>query len=119
MTAYERWYPIEGIPETLHLDRLISDAEGFRLILLDADGRLPPLRIRFAGRVACQMSHILTAPEWPFYTASDSEYLRWFHSQTLNIGKDFSSYRPTHYSIQTPSIQIDVLSRSKPTVEWL
>ena len=127
MNVYKVWKPLEGIPAPLYLERLMDDAEGFRLLLRDGseDGRI--LRIAFGNVLSYR-----NAPErfllkvWEenesfeghssLLTVEDSSYLAWLHEQSYEIHSDEPI---VHYAIYTPDDCVDVLAPEPPQVEWL
>jgi len=122
---YMKWEPIEDIPDTLYLDGLYHDWEGFRLLLSDYEAfRILRItlddalsyRIIDEGDLLKSTGEAEGLRRWPLFTVENSKFLYWFNDESLNIHKDDNL---VHYSIFTPNEIIDVISVSPPIVEWL
>jgi hypothetical protein len=120
-----KWEPLKDIPNLLYLEGLHHDYEGFRLILRDdKSGQVlritfdPPLTYRNTdeGDLILFFKNCKLPEKWPLFKMKNSNYLKWFHEQSLNIRED---EKPIHYLIITPDDCIDVISSFTPRVEWL
>lgn len=122
---YKKWEPPEYIPDTLYIEGLYEDWEGFRLLLSDKEG-VRILRITFEDALSYRTideGDLLKSTgeaeglcKWPLFTVENSKFLQWFNEESLNIHEDDHL---VHYSIFTPNDIIDVISASPPIVEWL
>lgn len=122
--SFEKWIPVEGVPEKLYLEAMHDDYEGFRLLLKGyEDQRM--LRITFDPALSYRNTDegdlLKTINQqdlsgWSLYTVSDSDYLAWFTEESHGIHE---SDDVVHYAIYTPNDCLDVLSAFPPRVEWL
>nr|WP_320049945.1 hypothetical protein [uncultured Desulfuromonas sp.] len=102
---FKKWTPIDSLSQTLYLEGLYDDYEGFRLLLRGAGEEQRILRIAFDSALSYRN-----------IDEGDSGFLQWFNHESQNIHK---SDEVVHYSIYTPNDCLDVLSIFPPTVEWL
>ena len=120
---FEKWVPIEGIPEKMDLMALHQDQEGFRLLLIDEEG-FKLLRIYFVPFLSYRSSDEMNLPRTMsevevggvFFIVRDSEFVKWFLRENLG------TYPPdnvVHYAIYTEDACVDVITSSAPKVEWL
>jgi hypothetical protein len=125
LEKYVKWEPIKNIPETLYLEGLHDDYEGFRLLLRDEKlSRMlritfdPPLSYRNTDEGDLLKTDQIAEGflKWPLYTVENSRFLKWFHEESLEIHRNEN---PIHYAIITPNDVVDIISCYPPKVEWL
>lgn len=126
---FNKWVPINGVPERLNVVCLHEDNEMFRLDLRGDDGKSKILRVSFdrgvTYRVHDEMDLMKTLDEsegllnskWCLFTVENSNYLAWYHEQSYDTRQ--SSTPIVHFAIYTPNDCIDMLSNYSPRVEWL
>lgn len=123
--SFEKWIPIDNLPETLYLEAIYDDYEGFRLLLKGDAKQDKVLRITFDPALSYRNTDegdlLKTIDEqdfggWSLYVASNSDYLRWFHKESHGIHEGVDI---VHYAIYTPNDCLDILSAYLPKVEWL
>jgi len=122
----KKWEPIDHLPEEMYLEGLHDDYEGFRLLMKGKNPQDKMLRIHFevplVYRNIDEGDYLLYSPvknesaKSTFYTIENSQYLEWFHKESLDMHK---SEKIIHYAIYTPNDCIDILSPWSPKVEWL
>ncbi len=128
LTASEdlsKWIPMDDIPAVLYLEGLHDDYEGFRILLRGAAPIGKMLRIAFdpafsyrridEGDLLQRMKAVCN-PSWPLLLVSNSEYLAWFHRESLDR---YQGVDIKHYLILTSNDCVEVLSSFPPKVEWL
>lgn len=126
---FNKWIPIEGIPESLYLAELhektcnqrclqitlIDDGEetyDTRRVVITFDGY-------FAYRSTDEMNRLRIDEEavipkyWSLFTIENSEYRQWFNEQSLHITDDSPI---THYLFFTSYDIVDVLTRMQPRI---
>ena len=112
----------------------ISDSiDGFTIVLADAIGNSPKIKIIFENRVnafrnseeAFRLSTIRYLNEnydngfyanWTFFKAENSEYLKWLSEQSGEIS---DHYGVMHYSIITDDEILDIAATYEPTVTFI
>ena len=85
--SFEKWIPIDNLAETLYLEAIHDDYEGFRLLLKGSVEEDKVLRITFDPALSYRNTDegdlLKTINEqsfggWSLYVASDSDYLKCF-----------------------------------------
>ncbi len=123
--SFKKWMPIDNLVETLYLEAVHDDYEGFRLLLKGDGEENKVLRNTFDPALSYRNTDegelLKTINEqnfggWSLYVANDSDYLKWFSEEShgTHEGEDI-----IHYAIYTPNDCLDVLSAYPPKVEWL
>jgi hypothetical protein len=119
---FVKWEPISGLPRNLDTPSLLSDYEkGFQLTLAEphAEGRVftivfeKPLAFRSANEsYRLKLIELLgTELPWPTFKVENSEWLKWFHDQTLGI---YCDWQVEHFLFVGEDI-VEVLSNREPT----
>lgn len=121
---FTKWIPISGIPDTLYLEGLHDDYEGFRLLLKGAGEQQRTLRISFdpvlsyryvdEGDLLKTLSNEIG--EGTLHLVTNSSFISWFTEESADI---HDSESIIHYAIYTPTDCLDILSAHPPIVEWL
>jgi len=123
--SFEKWIPIDDLPETLYLEAIHDDYEGFRLLLKGDEDHNKTLRITFDPALSYRNTDegdLLKTigkqefEQWSLYTVRNSSYSEWFADESCGIHDDENII---HYAIYTPNDCIDILSVYPPEVEWL
>jgi hypothetical protein len=122
---YLKWYPIEAIPFLLDLEELRRDQNGLSILLNSEDHMDKFLHIQFSECEALREidDEFLTKfwhdvdieEDYPLFIVEDSDWLEWFH---LGSENNFRDLPIQHYAIWTTENWIDILSSSKPQVQW-
>jgi len=124
---YKQWMPIDDLPDTLYLEGLHDDYEGFRLLLRGELPQSPMLRIVFDPALAYRnidegnylkgiTDSNVSSLSGTLFLVENSGFLSWFHSVSLEI---HSQEHVKHYQIYTPNDRIEILAKVLPKVEWL
>lgn len=125
---YKKWEPIPGLSNTMSLEALHNDYEGFRLLLKGRGNEEKTLRIMFDPVLAYRsldegdlllyerFDETDNLEKWGFFTILRSSYLEWFHQVSQYIHSDEDV---VHYAIYTENECLDILSSYYPKVEWL
>jgi hypothetical protein len=119
---FVKWELMSGLPRNLDTPSLISDYErGFQLTLAEphAEGRVftvafeKPLAFRSANEsYRLKLIELLhTELPWPTFKVENSEWLEWFHDQTLGIYRDW----PVEHFLFVGEDIVEVLSSREPT----
>ena len=123
MTSFNKWDPLEGIPNRLYVEGLHDDYEGFRILLKGEKITDRLLRVYFDAPLAyrssseCENSLNLFDPgNGCFYTSQDSDFHKWFNVESSDI---YSDILVTHYVFLAANSIIDVLSIDEPKIRWL
>jgi len=119
---YDVWFSVEDINGHFYLEELRDDSKVLKIILKnDETGDF--LHISFDGALTYRtidegyLLKSLCNLKGGFFKVLESDYLKWFHSETLGIMKDDENI--VHYGIYTPNECVDVISQTQPQVEWL
>lgn len=123
---YQKWTPLEDLPELLYCEGLHDDYEGFRILLRGEDVSSSMLRLVFdmplayrnldEGSLLRTLSRVDFKGKWSLFTVKSSTWLEWFHEESNNL---YSHDAVIHYAIFTPNDCIDVLTITEPVIEWL
>jgi hypothetical protein len=124
--VFQKWTPLESIPDRLYCEAIHDDYEGFRVLLKGEDATSPVLRIGFSSVLAYRkvdegsllrtLDLMKNLNKFPLYTVSNSPFVKWLHEESYGIYKDSETI---HYAILTANDCIDVLTEDEPKVEWL
>jgi hypothetical protein len=119
---FVKWEPISGLPRALDTPVLTDHYErGFQLTLAEpsANGRAfdvhfeNPLAFRSANEsYRLKMIESLTDVPWSTFKVENSEWLEWFHDQTLGIYRD---WRIQHFVFLGEAV-VEVLSVTEPRI---
>ena len=121
---FSKWEPVEHLSNTMYVQGLHDDYEGFRVLLRGEDAEDPMLRISWDPALSYR-SHDESdrtdevdpkeLEDWSLYIVNNSEYVDWLEKvSTGTLGTDV-----VHYAIATPLDFVEVLSETPPVVEWL
>ncbi len=119
---YDAWFTLKDKNGHFYLEELRDDSKVLKILLKnDETGDL--LHISFdaaltyrnidEGYLLKSLGHIPGG----FFKMVVSDYLTWFHDEGHGIMRDDDQI--VHYAIYTPNDCIDVISQTKPQVEWL
>ncbi|MBG0917870.1 hypothetical protein [Exiguobacterium sp. SRB7LM] len=130
MNEWEKWIPVESIPERLHKESLIDDGDSLRIIVSDAtegqkysflfDGLLLSYRNSDEGSRLRMLEHLdryyahLEYGNWTLFKMKNSSYLEWFAQESLERYVGMGEVE--HYVFLTSNDVIEVLSADPPTV---
>jgi hypothetical protein len=119
---FVKWEPISGLPRQLDTPVLTRHYEhGFQLTLVEprADGRAfdvhfeNPLAFRSANEsYRLKLIESLNDLPWSTLRVENSEWVEWFHDQTLGIYRD---WRVQHFMFVGEDV-IEVLSTTEPRI---
>jgi hypothetical protein len=124
---FRKWKPFAEYPDELYCEGIHDDYEGIR-ILIRKDRKDSMRRIKFdhvfGYRVADESYKLKTIEalpddgsiEGPFFILEESDYLEYFHEETLGIYRDMGI---EHYCIYLCNDCIDVLSSYEPEAKDL
>jgi hypothetical protein len=126
---FDLWQPLPGLGDTLYVEAVLDDWEGFRILLRPHDPQKGMLRIAFenpyAYRNMNESYRLETWSHWPgpapaggsgLFLVRNSSWLSEFHSESQDVYRD---QKIVHYAIFSPEDCVEVLSVSDPRVEWL
>ena len=123
---YEKWTPVDSIPNRMYCEGIHDDYEGFRILLKGEESTSPMLRLMFdcvlvyrnvnEGAMLKTLDSIRSRELFPLYIVQNSNWVDWFQKESYHT---FNNNQIIHYSIMTHDDIIDVLSENPPTVEWL
>jgi len=122
---YLKWFPIEGIPFPLDLDELCRNRNGIRIILDSEDHSSQFLCIHFSECEAMReindefktkfWHEVDIDEDYSLFMVENSEWLESFHEEAEN---HFRELPIQHYVIWATENWIDILSSTKPIVQW-
>ena len=122
---YRKWTPIDPVPFPLDFEDLHKNREGLNILLNSEDHTGKLLNIKFKDYITIrEMDESFKTKFWhdvdidenyPFFIVEDSEWLAWFHNQSMDNFKDWDI---KHFAIWTTENWIDILSRTEPIVTW-
>lgn len=124
-----RWFPLDNIPEKMHIESLVDDVNGTLLLFKNDDDSIA-IRVNFEESILSMRStdegrrlrtlHYLTEnygtdfyTKWTFFKVKNSDYVRWFNEETYNM---YESYDIEHYVFLSPDDIVEVLSTYEPDV---
>jgi hypothetical protein len=123
---YEKWAPVDSIPNRMYCEAIHDDYEGFRILLKGEDSASPTLRLKFdsvlmyrnmdEGAMLKTLHAIKDRELFPLYIVKNSTWIEWFHEESYNT---YTENEIIHISIITPDDVIDILSENTPDVEWM
>jgi len=123
---YEKWEPIESLPNRMHCEAIHDDYEGIRLLLKGDDKHAPILRVMFESILAYRnidescflrtFERIKDREIFPLYKVRNSVFLAWLNEESYGSYEDQNI---VHYAFFCQDEIIDILSQFEPTVEWL
>ncbi len=110
---FDKWIPLDDLPETMYIRAIHNDCEGFRVILEEENpSRL--IRIYFKDVLVFRKideGHYLRTLEnidsSTLFKSKKSEYLEWFISEQKQI---LNRDSVTHYAIYTPNDCLDIIA---------
>jgi hypothetical protein len=144
--TYTEWLPIPGFPDTLWVEALHDDSEGFRIVLRWAPTEQPlressrirvlfrfPLAYRwFDHRLDFHLHPYSTLetmrtdvyffdspsikPNTSFYTVENSVWLDTIHTKSRNL---YRNHGFKHFVLHTANFRIEAVSAHDPKVEWV
>ena len=129
MERWEKWIPIDNIPQKIYLDSFVDDNEGIAMTFSSQDGEKRIL-VQFEGFVLSYRNtdegSLLKTwkllgyhygdgfySRWSLFQVKNSEYLNWFLKESCGV------YEPgevLHYVFVTPNDVVEVLSTFVPSV---
>lgn len=123
---YVAWQPLPGIPNSLYIEAIHDDVEGFRILLRGEDSTAPVLRVLFESMVGYRnINESYRNKTWEssvcmtslpsLMTVIHSRWLDWLVEES---GRVLEAKTLTHYAIYTPEDCIDVATQFPPTVDW-
>lgn len=127
---WTQWKPLENLSKRYYIESTSSSIDGFTIILADAIGDSPKVKITFENGVnafrnseeAFRLSTIHYLNEsygnvfygnWTFFKAENSEYLKWLSEQSGTIS-DY--YGVMHYCLITDDEMLDIAATYEPSV---
>ncbi len=123
---YQKWTPLESIPDRLHCEAIHDDYEGFRILLRGEEANSRTLRLVFESPLAYRnidegsllrtLNLIKDREKSSLYIVGNSPWVKWFHEESLGI---YEGRKLIHYALITANDCIDVLTEFEPQVEWL
>lgn len=124
------WKPIEGegLQDTMYVEAIHDDYEGFRILLRGENPPLRMLRVFFEGPLSYRNTresfHMLDVSQPAnhdilgkvFYIVENSSYIDYFNEMTQEI---YTDWELKHYAVHGFPDWIDVISAIPPIVKWL
>ena len=123
---YQKWNPLESIPDRLHCEAVHDDYEGFRILLRGEEANSHTFRLAFdsplayrnidEGNMLRTLNLIKEREKASLYIVKNSAWVKWFHEESLGI---YEGHNLIHYALITANDCIDVLTEFEPKAEWL
>ena len=128
-----RWEPISGLADKYCLVSVVSDEDGFKVILEDDKGIGPNVsiffkdyvwsyrnvdenfRIKIIGDLLEKYGSSFYG-QWTFFTVKESDYFNWLSEQSHEI---FNANQFIHFSIVACDDILDIVSCYEPEVTFL
>jgi hypothetical protein len=122
----ERWTIYNGkdlIPYRLYFETLTHTPDKINIVLSDENEQVFvsinfkdffSYRCNDEGNLLKTLNEIEGLSESPFFVVENSNYLKWFHSESLGVRLD---QHLKHYAIVTPHEVIDILSTTAPQIK--
>lgn len=129
MERWEKWIPIDKMPQKIYLDTFVDDNEGIvmtfsdekdeKKILIQFDGMVLTYRNTDEGSLLKTLDFLDQHyghdfySSWPLFKVKNSEYLNWFLKESSGI---YELGEIEHYVFITPNDVVEVLSTYAPSV---
>ena len=130
LEKWNRWEPIEGIPEKMTMESLCFDKNGTLIVLESEDGdtkvhilfedSVLSLRNTDEGRRLKTINFLENMygtdyyTSWTLFKVTNSTFVEWFNEETYNI---YADYNIEHYVFLTSDEVVEVLSTYSPSVK--
>ena len=130
LEQWNRWEPIEGIPEKMTMESLCFDKNGTLIVLESEDGgtkvqilfedSVLSLRNTDEGRRLKTINFLEKMygtdyyTSWTLFKVTNSTFVEWFNEETYNI---YADYNIEHYVFLTSDEVVEVLSTYSPSVK--
>jgi len=123
--TFDEWTPIDGCRQQFFCEGIHDDYNGLQIILKGTNNSSPMLKITFDAPLAYQNTdegnrlrtlnqHHFSST--PFYIVKNSSWCEWFVEESCRI---YDPNEIVHYAVYSLNDCIDILSKFKPTAEWL
>ncbi len=126
MSTFVKWVPELSVPNKLRCTKLIDDESGLSIYLRSTVGEAISLQLNFETSLAYRnldesyrgnlIQQLDTKDIFPFYQVFQSDWVEWFHSESLEI---LRSREIIHILVVTPDDCIDVLSEIPPKIKLI
>lgn len=125
---WEKWHPVEGLPEKVDLPNLCFDKNGLRLEMVGVDHyeriifqyeSTLSFRLTDEGRRLRLLSYLNDnygkdfLGKWSFFKIMDSPYVRWLNEETYGI---YEQYEVEHHAFLTTNEVVEVISATMPII---
>jgi len=119
------WDLLPDQPDQIYCEAIHDDHEGFRLILLEKEGKKRLLRICYEQTLAyfrtedgCLLDSLPSSirKKGCFFYATESSWLERFHTESGGIYKDLEV---KHYVVSAIEASVEILSVIEPESVWL